>query len=320
MLATLLAEITPPSGAWPDLPFEAWRETAATLHLMTQIVGKVRLRHTPALNHAWTGTLYVGARGLTTGPMFDSGRVFEIRFDFVDHFLIVEASDGARWSASLRPQPIADFFAEFIAGLESLSLPSKINGAPNELPDPIPFREDRVHAAYDADYAHRFWKALLAIDRVLQNFRAAFIGKSSPVHFFWGSFDLAATRFSGRRAPPHPAVPHLPLAVVRDAYSHEVSSAGFWPGGGGIDYPAFYSYAYPAPEGFSSAPVEPDGAFFSEALQEFILPYDSVRTAPSPEAALMRFLQSTYLAAAECGQWDRAALERGYDPSGQTLV
>ncbi|MGA2636691.1 DUF5996 family protein [Methylocella sp.] len=298
------------SDSWPDLPYAAWRDTYETLHLMTQIVGKIRLARTPWLNHSWHVTLYVSPRGLTTSPIPDGERSFEIEFDFIEHRLLIETSDGQSWRMQLRPTPIADFYAAVIEGLAGLGIEVTIDPTPNELPDPIRFSEDRAHASYDAEYAHRHWKALLQIDRVFKLFRTGFIGKCSPVHFFWGSFDLAVTRFSGRRAPLHPGgVPHLSDAVVREAYSHEVSSAGFWPGGGGIDYAAFYSYAYPAPRGFASVAVQPTGAFFSEALQEFILPYDAVRTADSPDAALLQFLQSTYDAAADRAGWDRAALE-----------
>jgi hypothetical protein len=303
------------SNAWPDLPYAAWRGAYETLHLMTQIVGKIRLARTPWLNHSWHATLHVSPRGLTTSPIPDGERSFEIAFDFIAHRLLIETSDGQIWRMQLRPMPIADFYAAVIEGLAGLGIEVTIDQTPNELPDPIRFSEDRVHASYDAEYAHRHWKALLQIDRVFKLFRTGFIGKCSPVHFFWGSFDLAVTRFSGRRAPLHPGgVPHLSDAVVREAYSHEVSSAGFWPGGGGIDYAAFYSYAYPAPSGFASAAVLPREAFFSEALQEFILPYDAVRNAASPDAALVQFLQSTYEAAADGARWDRAALER---PFGQ---
>ena len=255
------------SNAWPDLPYAAWRETYKSLHLMTQIVGKIRLARTPWLNHSWHVTLYVSPRGLTTSPIPDGERSFEIAFDFIAHRLVVETSDGQSWRMQLRPVPIADFYAAVIEGLAGLGIEVAIDQTPNELPDPIRFSEDRVHASYDAEYAHRHWQALLQIDRVFKLFRTGFIGKCSPVHFFWGSFDLAVTRFSGRRAPLHPGgVPHLSDAVVREAYSHEVSSAGFWPGGGGIDYAAFYSYAYPAPPGFASAARPAGGRVFQRRL------------------------------------------------------
>jgi Family of unknown function (DUF5996) len=295
---------------WPELPYAAWRETAATLHLWTQIAGKIRLSQTPWLNHSWHVTLYVTARGLTTSPIPCGMRAFQIDFDFIDHQLRIETSDGPRWETPLRAQSVADFHAGIMAALERLRVPVSIDDMPNELPDPIRFNEDRVHASYDPEFATRFWRVLLQADRVFKAFRTGFVGKCSPVHFFWGSFDLAVTRFSGRRAPLHPGgVPHLADEVAREAYSHEVSSAGFWPGGGAIDYPAFYSYAYPEPEGFRSARVEPAEAFFSEALGEFILPYDAVRTAESPDTALLAFLHSTYAAAADAARWDRGALE-----------
>jgi len=305
-----MTQQTTEQEAWPDLPYSAWRETYATLHLWTQIVGKIRLSQTPWLNHSWHVALYLTARGLTTSPIPYGERIFEITFDFIDHALRIETSDGRRAQIPLRAQSVADFYAAVMAQLADIGMPVAIDETPNELPDAIAFSKDRVHTAYDPEYAHRFWRALLQADRVLKVFRTGFIGKCSPVHFFWGSFDLAVTRFSGRRAPLHPGgVPNLANEVVCEAYSHEVSSAGFWPGGGAIDYPAFYSYAYPAPEGFSSAVVRPSAAFFSKDLQEFILPYDAVRTAASPDAALLEFLQSTYEAAADAGHWDRAALE-----------
>jgi hypothetical protein len=275
-----------------------------------QIVGKVRLSKTPWLNHSWHVTLYVTARGLTTSPIPCSERAFQVDFDFIDHLLLIETSDGRGWRMPLRDQSVADFHAAVMTALADLDIAVTITETPNEVADPIPFSEDRVHAAYDPDYAQRFWRVLLQADRVFKLFRTGFIGKCSPVHFFWGSFDLAVTRFSGRRAPPHPGgVPNLADTVTREAYSHEVSSAGFWPGGGGIEYPAFYSYAYPVPEGFGSAPVRPAAAFFSQELGEFILPYDAVRTAAEPDTALLAFLQSTYAAAADAGGWDRDMLE-----------
>ena len=296
--------------AWPDLSYAAWKETCATLHLWTQVVGKVRLALTPWLNHSWHVPLYVTARGLTTSPIPYGQRSFEIAFDFEAHALDIIAGDGARRSMALKPQTVADFYGAVMSALADLGIGVRVNELPCEIPGAIPFSRDRVHAAYDAEYAHRFWRVLLQADRVLKQFRTGFIGKCSPVHFFWGSFDLAVTRFSGRKAPPHPGgVPGLADAVVREAYSHEVSSAGFWPGGGGVDYAAFYSYAYPAPDGFKSRVVKPEAAFFSEPLGEFLLPYDAVRAAPDPDAALLAFLQSTYEAAAGAGDWDRAALD-----------
>src|SRR3954447_4077731 len=295
--------------SWPDLPYPAWRETCTTLHRWTQIVGKIRLSQTPWLNHSWHVALYVTARGLTTSPIPFGERTFQIDFDLIDHTLRVETSDGPQWRMPLRTQTVADFHAALMTALVELGIQVHINEVPNEVPDPIRFSEDRVHAAYDPEYAQRFWRVLLQTDRVFKAFRTGFIGKCSPVHFFWGSFDLAVTRFSGRRAPLHPGgVPNLADAVTQEAYSHEVSSAGFWPGGG-IDYPAFYSYAYPEPAGFRTARVRPDAAFFSAALGEFILPYDAVRTADDPDQALLDFLQSTYEAAAIPAQWDRDSLE-----------
>lgn len=297
--------------AWPDLPYEAWKDTCATLHLWTQIVGKIRLAQTPWLNHSWHATLYVTARGLTTSLIPHGERAFEIDFDFIDHALLIRTSDGDGRRLPLAARPVADFYLEVLAALTELDVQVAIHERPNEIPDAIPFSRDRTHAAYDGERAQRFWRALLQVDRVFKQFRTGFVGKCSPVHFFWGSFDLAVTRFSGRTAPRHRGgVPNLPDAVTREAYSHEVSSAGFWPGGGGVDYPAFYAYAYPAPDGFHSARVRPDDAFFHEAMGEFILPYDAVRTAEAPAQTLLAFLQSTYEAAAEASAWDRAALER----------
>ncbi len=296
--------------AWPELPYAAWRDSCETLHLMTQIVGKIRLARTPWLNHSWHVALYVTASGLTTSPVPDGAGSFQIDFDFIDHTLRISTSDGGLRQLPLIAQPVAAFYAAVMAALAELGIDLKIDDKPNELPDPIRFGDDRVHASYDPDAVHRFWQVLRQADRVFAKFRTGFVGKSSPVHFFWGSFDLAVTRFSGRPAPRHPGgVPNLPDAVAQEAYSHEVSSAGFWPGGGAIDYPAFYSYAYPAPEGFALARVRPDAAFFSEALGEFILPYNAVRTAADPDGTLLDFLQSTYEAAANAAKWDRAALE-----------
>jgi len=296
--------------AWPELPYAAWKDTCATLHLWTQIVGKIRLVRTPWVNHSWHATFYVTARGLTTSPIPYGRRVFEINFDFIDHALVILDSDGAIRRMPLVPRPVADFHDAVLSALAELGLPVDINGTPNEIPEVVPFREDRVHAAYDPEYAQRFWRVLVQADRVLKQFRTGYLGKVSPVHLFWGGLDLAVTRFSGRRAPLHPGgIPHLPDPITREAYSHEVSSAGFWPGGGPIDYPSFYSYAYPTPAGYRAAAVRPDAAFFHEGLGEFILPYDAVRTAGAPDKALLAFLQSTFDAAAETGGWDRAALE-----------
>jgi hypothetical protein len=297
------------SSAWPELPYAAWQDTCATLQLWTQVVGKIRLAQTPWLNHSWHTTLYVTARGLTTSPIPYGGRSFSIDFDFVDHQLLIHTDTGAQRSVALKPRTVADFYAATLQALSELGLDVRISRKPNEIPDAVAFDKDTVHASYDAEYAQRFWRVLVQVDRVFKQFRTGFLGKVSPVHFFWGSFDLAVTRFSGRRAPAHPGgIPNLPDAVVREAYSHEVSSAGFWPGGGGSDA-AFYSYTYPEPAGFSAGKVSPPGAAYYDPLKEFILPYDVVRTAPDPDAALMSFLNSTYEAAAVAGKWDRAALE-----------
>jgi hypothetical protein len=307
---------TGPSGKhtvedWPALPLEEWKDTYATLHRWTQIVGKIRLVQTPWINHSWHVTLYVTSRGLTTSLIPYGAKAFQIDFDFIDHQLPIRTSDGETRVVALRPRSVADFYREVTAALRGLGIEVAIDPRPNELEDATPFDEDEKHASYDGDAAQRCWRVLLQAHRLFTAFRAGFQGKSSPVHFFWGSFDLAVTRFSGRPAPPHPGgVPHLPDRVAREAYSHEVSSAGFWPGGGGISYPAFYSYAYPEPPGFREAAVGPSGAFYSSGLREFILPYDGVRQAGSPDALVLEFLESTYRAAADRGGWDRAALER----------
>ncbi len=304
--------------AWPELPYAAWQDTCATLQLWTQVVGKVRLALTPWLNHSWHVTLYLTARGLSTGPMPCASRDVEMEFDFIDHVLWLRTSDGHFRQIMLRPIAVAEFHGEVMHALAGLGVAVRINEMPNEVADPIRFSEDRTHAAYDRDYANRHFRVLLATHRVFSHFRTAFLGKVSPVHFFWGSFDLAVTRFSGRPAPLLTShTPGLPDAVAREAYSHEVSSAGFWPGGGPIDYPAYYSYAYPEPDGFSAAPVQPAQAFYFKDFGQFILPYDAVRTARDPEAALMAFLQSTYEAAAVLGQWDRKALECALGQKGK---
>ena len=299
-----------PQLPWPELPTAAWRETYATLQLWTQIAGKIRLVRTPWLNHSWHVALYVTARGLTTSPIPDGTRTFQIDFDFIDHALRISTSDGATREFALAGQSVASFYAAVMAALADLGIHIEIDEIPNELPEPIRFSQDTQHASYDPDAVRRFFQILVNADRVFKQFRTGFLGKASPVHFFWGSFDLAVTRFSGRRAPRHPGgVPHLSDDVACEAYSHEVSSAGFWPGSGAIDYPAFYSYAYPEPPGFRTTRVRPDAAFFSEALGEFILPYDAMRTAADPDQALLEFLQSTYDAAANAAKWDRDALE-----------
>jgi hypothetical protein len=302
---------------WPELPYAAWRDSCETLQLWTQIVGKIRLKRTPWLNHSWHVALYVTPRGLTTSPIPDGARTFQIDFDFIDHALRIATSDGAVKQLALHPMSVARFYALVMAALTELGITVAIDETPNELPQPIRFSQDEQHASYDPDAVRRFHQVLVSADRVFKQFRTGFLGKASPVHFFWGSFDLAVTRFSGRRAPRHPGgVPHLPDAVAAEAYSHEVSSAGFWPGGGAIDYPAFYSYAYPEPPGFRASKVRPDAAHFNSDLGEFILPYDAVRTAASPDQALLEFLQSTYEAAANAARWDRDALECGMGRPG----
>jgi len=296
-------------ATWPDLTYSTWRETAATVHLYTQIVGKIRLALTPWINHSWQVPFYVTARGLSTSPIPNDAGIFEIEFDFIGHRLVVRTSAGGEQALPLRPRPVADFYRETLQLLNDMGVSVAINETPNEIPDPIRFPDDRTHADYDAAAAHRFWRALVRADSVFKLFRSGFIGKASPVHFFWGSFDLAVTRFSGRRAPVHPGgVPHLPDAVAREAYSHEVSSAGFWPGADAFPRAAFYSYAYPEPAGFRERAVTP-GADFDATLGEYILPYDVVAAAPDPEALLLDFLSTTYAAAAETGRWDRAVLE-----------
>jgi hypothetical protein len=296
--------------AWPELPLAAWAETYSALHRWTQIVGKVRLAQSPWLNHSWHATLYVTPRGLSTSSIPHGQRAFQIDFDFINHQLIVQSSDGTTGGFPLEPQSVAAFYARLMQALARLNLPVTIHKSPNEVEDPIPFDQDNVHQAYDAVYANRFWRVLLQVDRLFRQFRARFVGKCSPVHFFWGAADLAVTRFSGRRAPEHPGgIPNLPDWVTREAYSHEVSSCGFWPGGGPIDYPAFYAYAYPEPAGCADATVRPAEAFYSSDLREFILPYDVVRQAPDPDETLLDFLQTTYAAGADLAGWERPSLE-----------
>lgn len=293
-----------------------WQDTCETLHLWTQIVGKIRLSQTPWTNHSWHVPLYVTSRGLTTSPIAHDSRTFEIDFDFVDHQLLIQVSDGMSRSMPLRPLSVAEFYTRLFNELGELGLDTKIYGRPNEVERAIPFVDDHQHASYDRDFANKFWRVLVQVDRVFHRFRAGFLGKNSPVHFFWGSFDLAVTRFSGRSAPPHPGgIPNLPDRVVREAYSHECSSAGFWPGAG-LGEAAFFSYAYPEPDGFSDCPVQPQEAYYHPTLREFVLPYEAVREAEDPEETLLAFLNSTYLAAAEQGNWDRKALERPFDEGG----
>jgi hypothetical protein len=296
---------------WPSLPFAAWAETYATLHLWTQIVGKVRLVQTPWTNHSWHVTLYVTGRGLTTSPIPYGARTFQIDFDFIDHEVVVSSSDGRTARIRLRAEPVSAFYRALMGQMAALDIRVDIARRPNEVPDPVPFDRDDAPRAYDPEYANRFWRALVQADRVFKIFRARFIGKSSPVHFFWGAPDLAVTRFSGRPAPVHPGgIQNLPDRVTQEAYSHEVSSCGFWAGGGSVQSPVFYSYAYPEPSGFSTARVQPDAAFYSAGFREFMLPYDAVRESASPDDTLLDFLQTTYSAAADLGGWDRRALER----------
>jgi hypothetical protein len=297
-------------AAWPVLDYGSWKDTCTTLHLWTQIVGKVRLAQAPMANHWWQVPLYLTSRGLTTSPMPHGERTFQIDFDFIDHQLRIAVSDGQRDSVALVPCAVADFYGEIMGRLRALGLEVRIWPMPVEITDPLPFDQDRIHAAYDPERVNRFWRALAQIDQVFAAFRGRFLGKASPVHFFWGSFDLAVTRFSGRSAPPPPSNPVIPDRVNREAYSHEVSSCGFWPGNGGFGRAAFYSYAYPQPAGFADAAVAPAGAFYAKGPGEFVLPYDAVREAENPRELLLEFLQSTYAAAADLGNWDRPLLER----------
>ena len=295
---------------WPPLDYAAWQDSCATLHRWLQIVGKVRLALAPPVNHWWHVPLYVTARGLTTSPMPFGERTLQIDFDFIDHRLRIDVSDGRRDGFPLAPRPVADFYDEVMGRLRGLGIDVRIWTMPVEIADPIPFKADREHASYDPEAVNRFWRVLAQVDQVFAAFRAGFLGKASPVHFFWGSCDLAVTRFSGRRAPPPPTNPLIPDAVNREAYSHEVSSCGFWPGNGGLGRAAFYCYAYPQPAGFADAAMTALGAYYDPAIGEFILPYDEVRQAATPRELLLRFLQDTYAAAADLGNWDRAALER----------
>ncbi len=291
---------------WPALPLDSWKDTYATLHMWTQIIGKVRLALTPLTNHWWNVPLYVTSRGLTTSRIPYGDKSFELRFDFLQHQLVLQGSDGYVQTLALRAISVAEFYQEFMQMLKSAGIQVKIWRMPVEVADPIPFDQDRTHASYDPDYVQRFWRVLLSVDAVFNQFRSGFLGKCSPVHFFWGSFDLAVSRFSGRRAPDRPGAD----AMTREAYSHEVSSVGFWPGGGNIKGAAFYSYTVPEPPGFREATVRPSGASFDPQLGEFVLLYDAVRNAPSPVSELLQFCRSTYEVGAELGQWDRQALER----------
>lgn len=290
----------------PALPFDSWKDTLATLHMWTQVVGKLRLKLCPLVNHFWNVTFYLTARGMTTEAMpYESGTV-EVRFDFIDHKLLIETDQGRTAEIALKPQSVAEFYTKFMAAIANLGVTTKIWTMPCEVPNPTPFEQDQAHASYDPEAVNKFWRITVWVDQVFQEFRAEFIGKVSPVHFFWGSFDLAVTRFSGRPAPERPGAD----PITREAYSHEVSSAGFWPGGGDIKGPAFYSYAAPEPAGFAEQKVRPQAAYYHPQMKEFLLMYDDVRAAASPKAALMEFLESTYDAAANLGKWDRKALER----------
>jgi hypothetical protein len=298
------------SHDWPAIPYAEWADTCRALHLWSQIIGKYRLARAPWLNHSWHATLYVTPRGLTTGPVPDTPGQIALSFDLRAHELVAEASGGGRHAFPLGPMSVAEFFAQTKLLIAAVGGTPDIHGRPNEIPDALPFAQDTAPRPYDSAAVERFHHALVRIDRVFNAFRTGFLGKSSPVHLFWGSFDLAVTRFSGRTAPLHPGgIPALPDEVTREAYSHEVSSAGFWPGGPGAQDASFYAYAYPAGEGFAGRPVSPDAAFYDETLREFLLPYEAVRTAPDPDAALMTFLQSTYEAAADTGGWPRDRLE-----------
>jgi Family of unknown function (DUF5996) len=294
------------SDLWPELPLDAWKDTYATLHMWTQIVGKVRLALSPKINHWWEVPLYVTSLGLTTSPIPYGPGIFEIQFDFIHHKLLIETNHGAERVMALAPRSVADFYQEFMQCLQSLDIHVRIWKLPCEIPNPIPFDRDTEHASYDPEYANRFWRILVCADVIFKEFRSRFIGKNSPVHFFWGSFDLAVTRFSGRRAPPREGADSITL----EAYSHEVISAGFWPGGGDIKEAAFYAYAAPEPVGLAESHVGPASAFYHPQMHEFFLMYDNVRRSSSPKATLLEFLQSTYDAGANLGNWNRQELEK----------
>ncbi len=300
------AEMHRTAEAWPALPKAAWKDTCDTLHMWTQIVGKIRLKLTPHLNHWWEVPLYLTSRGLTTTPIPFEDRTFDATFDFIDHALIFQTSEGHTEVIPLRPQSVADFYHAVMATLRRLAIDVSIWTVPSEVQAPIRFEEDRQHRSYDAAYAHRFWRILLAVDGILKEFRAGFMGKASPVHFFWGGFDLAVTRFSGRRAPVREGAD----SITREGYSHEVSSCGFWPGSGSLTGPAFFSYAAPEPPGFKDAPIRPTPAFYSPEFSIFLLLYDDVRSAADPRSMVLEFLQTTYETAATLGRWDRENLER----------
>ncbi|MCA4724481.1 DUF5996 family protein [Mycolicibacterium fortuitum] len=299
---------TPTDNPWPALRVADWEPTRDTLHMWTQIVGKIRLAHSPLVNHWWQVTFYVSPRGLTTSSIPYRNRLFDMEFDFVDHVLAIRTSDGGSGSVALASKSVAEFYDETFTALRQLGIDTRISATPNEVDPAIPFAQDHQHASYDAEAANLFWRQLIQAHRVINDFRSHYIGKVSPVHFFWGSFDMACTRFSGRPAPEHPGgAPNCADWVMVEGYSHELSSCGFWPGGG--EEGAFYAYAYPEPEGFADYPVGPDAAFYSKDFRQFLLPYEAVRTSPEPDRDLMNFLQSTYAAAADLAGWDRAALE-----------
>jgi hypothetical protein len=302
--------MTSPADPWPPLPYADWAETAETLHLWTQVVGKVRLALATPVNHWWHVALYVDSRGLTTSAIPCGDRAFAIAFDFIDHRLVVSCSDGALEQFPLEPQSVARFHARLMAALDRIGVRAHVWTTPCEIADPIPFEQDEAHHSYDPRATAAFWRVLLSTSEVLATFRRDFLGKASPIHFFWGSFDLALTLFSGRTAPPHPGSPLMPARIAEEAYSHEVASFGFWPGGGGADA-SFYAYAYPEPEGFAAATVQPGAARYDKAFGEFLLPYEAVRTAVSPTAELLAFYRGAYAAAADHADWPRAALERG---------
>jgi hypothetical protein len=295
---------------WPALPYDQWQDSCATLHMWTQVVGKVRMALAPPQNHWWHVPLYLTARGLTTSPMPYGASSFQIDFDFIGHRLDILVSDGRRDGFALVPMSVAQFYSETMGRLHVLGLDTRIGTMPAEIADPIPFEQDHTHAAYDAEMVNRFWRALALMAPVFGEFRGRFLGKASPVHFFWGSFDLAVTRFSGRAAPPPPHNPNIPDAVNREAYSHEVSSCGFWPGNGGFGQATFYAYAYPEPAGFAATPVHPAEARYAGEIGEFVLPYDAVRQSADPRETLLAFLEDTYAGAANLAHWERAALER----------
>jgi uncharacterized protein DUF5996 len=297
-------------NVWPELPLEEWKDTYATLHMWTQIVGKIKLLLTPPVNHWWNSTLYVTPTGLTTGSMFYKDQLLQIDFNFISHLLLIITTDNPAKSITLRPRSVAEFYQEIMDALKSLGMPVTIWTTPVEVQDQTPFEKDHKHVSYDPKYVRRLWFILSQATRVLSEFRSRYVGKVSPVHFFWGAFDLAVTRFSGRPAPQHAGVPNCPRHVMVEAYSHEVSSCGFWPGGGPVSEPVFYAYAYPEPQGFKNYPVRPTEAYYYTGMSEFLLPYEKVRIAESPDDVLLSFLQSTYEAEATLAEWDRNALER----------